>query len=156
MRTQNPTTNKDASSRRDVGLRELTSSMIRFSNAVTLFSMHQMQNALGAVTDSQALINPFCGALDAISNTPSTQIDAAKKSTLDKITRTGAEMVDRTMDAMYVRALNPARILDTTATSFPHKRSPKSPTNPTGSPRQARRSPSSRPGHGVRQAVLTF
>ena len=115
MRTQNPTTNKDASSRRDNGLRELTSSMIRFSNAVTLFSMQQMQNALGAVTDSQALISRFCGALDAISNTLSTQIDAAKKSTLDSMTRTGAEMVDRTMDSMYVRALNPREILDTTA-----------------------------------------
>ena len=89
--------------------------MIRFSNAVTLFSMQQMQNALGAVTDSQALIDRFCGALDAISNTLSTQIDAAKKSTLDSMARTGAEMVDRTMDSMYVRALNPREILDTTA-----------------------------------------
>src|SRR3989475_2089398 len=115
MRTQNPATNKDASSGQDVGLRELTSSMIRFTNAVTLFSMQQMQNALGAVTNSQALINRFCGALDAISNTLSTQIDAAKKSTLDSMTRTGAEMVDRTMDSMYVRALNPREILDTTA-----------------------------------------
>jgi hypothetical protein len=77
--------------------------------------MQQMQNALGAVTDSQALINRFCGALDAISNTLSTQIDASKKSTLDSMTRTGAEMVDRTMDAMYVQALNPREILDTTA-----------------------------------------
>src|SRR2546427_13207230 len=86
MRTQDSATNKDASSGLDVSLRELTSSMIRFSNAVTLFSMQQMQNALGAVTDSQALINRFCGALDAISNTLSTQIDAAKKSTLDSMT----------------------------------------------------------------------
>jgi len=31
------------------------------------------------------------------------------------MTRTGAEMVDRTMDSMYVRALNPREILDTTA-----------------------------------------
>jgi len=88
--------------------------MIRFTNAVTLFSMQQMQNAL-AVTDSQALINRFCGALDTISNTLSTQIDASKKFTLDSITRTGAEMVDRTMDALYVQALNPREILDTTA-----------------------------------------
>src|SRR5712691_7243217 len=109
MRTQNPTTNKDASSRRDVGLRELT--MIRFTNAVTLFSMQQMQNALGAITDSQALINRFCGALDAISNSLSTQIDAAKKSTLDSMTQTGSEMVDRTMDVMNVPALNPREIL---------------------------------------------
>src|SRR5713226_270241 len=115
MGTQNPTTNKDAASRRDVGLRELTSSIIRFTNAVTLFSLQQMQNALGAVTDSQALINRFCGALDAISNTLSTQIDASKKSTLDSMTRSGSEMVDRTMDALYVQALNPREILDTTA-----------------------------------------
>src|SRR6266850_1802175 len=105
----------DALNGQDVGLRELTSSMIRFTNAVTLFSLQQMQNALGTVTDSHALINRFCGALDAISNTLSTQIDASKKSTLDSMTRSGSEMVDRTMDALYVQALNPREILDTTA-----------------------------------------
>jgi hypothetical protein len=99
----------------DTGLRELTSSMIRFTNAVTLFSMQQMQNALGAVTDSQAVINRFCSALDAISNTLSTQIDSAKKSTLDSMTRTGSEMVDRTMDVMNMPALNPREMMDTTA-----------------------------------------
>jgi hypothetical protein len=114
MRTHNPATATDANGQ-DTGLRELTSSMIRFTNAVTLFSMQQMQNALGAVTDSQAVINRFCGALDAISNTLSTQIDSSKKSTLDSMTRTGSEMVDRTMDAMNVPALNPREMLDTTA-----------------------------------------
>src|ERR1700730_6781618 len=98
----------------DTGLRDLTSSMIRFTNAVTLFSMQQMQNAIGAVTDSQAVINRFCSALDAISNTLSTQIDATKKSTLDSMSKTGTEMVDRTMDAMNVQALNPRELVDTT------------------------------------------
>src|SRR5438093_1255095 len=115
MRTHNPATSSDSPNGQEAGLRELTSSMIRFTNAVTLFSMQQMQNALGAVTDSQAVINRFCGALDAISNTLSTQIDASKKSTLDSMTRTGSEMVDRTIDAMNVPALNPREILDTTA-----------------------------------------
>src|SRR5579864_8988022 len=105
----------DASNGLDPGLRELTSSMIRFTNAVTLFSMQQMQNAIGAVTDSQAVINRFCSALDAVSNTLSTQIDASKKSTLDSMTKTGSDIVDRTMDAMNVQALNPREILDTTA-----------------------------------------
>src|SRR5215467_428572 len=113
MRTHNPTASTDNG--QDVGLRELTSSMIRFTNAVTLFSMQQMQNALGAVTDSQAVINRFCTALDAISTTLSTQIDATKKSTLDSMTRTGSEMVDRTMDAMNVQALDPREMMDTTA-----------------------------------------
>src|SRR5258708_28687055 len=105
----------DAMNGQEAGLRELTSSMIRFTNAVTLFSMQQMQNALGAVTDSQAVINRFCGALDAISSTLSGQIDATKKSTLDSMTKTGSEMVDRTIDAMNVQALNPREIMDTTA-----------------------------------------
>src|ERR1700686_3024847 len=95
----------------DTGLRDLTSSLIRFTNAVTLFSMQQMQNAVGAVTDSQAVINSFCNALDAISNTLSTQIDASKKSTLDSMSKTGSEMVDRTMDAMNV---DTREIMDTT------------------------------------------
>src|SRR5438270_13881361 len=115
MRTQNPATSTETPNGQETGLRELTSTMIRFTNAVTLFSMQQMQNALGAVTDSQAVINRFCSALDAISNTLSTQIDASKKSTLDSMTRTGSEMVDRTMDAMNVQALNPKDMMDTTA-----------------------------------------
>src|SRR5438477_516094 len=114
MRTHTAS-HSDSSNGADTGLRDLTSSMIRFTNAVTLFSMQQMQNALGAVTDSQAVINRFCNALDAISNTLSTQIDASKKTTLDSMTRTGSEMVDRTMDAMNVPALNPREIMDTTA-----------------------------------------
>src|SRR5437870_1326548 len=114
MRTHNPATHSDGSPNgQDVGLRELTSSMIRFTNAVTLFSMQQMQNALGAVTDSQAVISRFCSALDAISTTLSTQIDSSKKSTLDSMTKTGSEMVDRTMDAMP--AMNPREMMDTTA-----------------------------------------
>jgi hypothetical protein len=114
MKTTHGASNNDAKNLHEAGLRELTSSMIRFTNAVTLFSMQQMQNAVGAVTDSQAVINRFCGALDAISNTLSTQIDASKKSTLESMTKTSDEMMDRTMDAMNVSALSPKEIIDTT------------------------------------------
>src|SRR5258705_4492169 len=110
MKSHNSAATSDANGH-DTGLRELTSSMIRFTNAVTLFSMQQMQNALGAVTDSQEVINRFCGALDAISNTLSTQIDATKKSTLDSMSKTGSEMVDRTMEAMNVQALDPREVM---------------------------------------------
>src|SRR5436189_4680591 len=68
MRPPNPATTSEGNGQ-DSGLRELTSSMIRFTNAVTLFSMQQMGNAPGAVTDDRALIDRFCGALDTISNT---------------------------------------------------------------------------------------
>src|ERR1700730_4455723 len=96
MSTPNLATNKDASSGQGVDLRDLTRSMIRFTNAVTLFIIQRMQSTLGTVTDSQALIDRFCDALDAISNTLSTQIDASKKSTLDRLTRTGCEKMGAT------------------------------------------------------------
>jgi hypothetical protein len=63
----------------ELTLRELTSSMLRFTNAVTLLIMQRMQSTLSGVTHSQSLIKRVCGALDAISNTLSTQIDASKK-----------------------------------------------------------------------------
>jgi len=107
MTTQNPATATEKPKDQGVGLVELASSIIRFTNAVTLFSMQQMQNALGTVTDSQAVISRFCDALDAMSNSLATQIDAAKKSTLDSMSSKGSEMVDRTMHVMNVQALNP-------------------------------------------------
>src|SRR5436305_6469647 len=113
MRTQNPATSTETPNGQETGLRELTSSMIRFTNAVTLFSMQQMQDALSAVTDSQAVINRFCGALDAISSTLSSQIDATK-STPNTMTRPGSE-TDRSLDTMDVHPLNPRELMDTTA-----------------------------------------
>src|SRR5260370_24880548 len=106
MRTHTAS-HSDSSNGADAGLRDLTSSMIRFTNAVTLFSMQQMQNAIGAVTDSQAVISRFCTALNAISNTLSTQIDASKKSTLDSMTKTAYDIVHRTINAMNVHDLHP-------------------------------------------------
>jgi hypothetical protein len=99
----------------DYGMRDLSTSLIRFTNALAMFSMQQMQNAVGAVTDSQAVISNFCKALDSLSDSLSSQIDASKKSTLDSITRTGEQMVDRTIDAMNVQALDPRGVMDTTA-----------------------------------------
>src|SRR5260370_31381435 len=104
MRTHSAAHN-DSTNGQDPGLRELTSSMIRFTNAVTLFSMQQMQNAIGAVTDSQAGVNRFCTALDAISKTLSTHIDASKKTTLDSINKTGSPMVTPTLCPMKLQSL---------------------------------------------------
>ena len=68
MTTHNAATTSNANGH-EASLRELTFQMIRFTNAVTLFSMQQMQNALGAVTDSQGVIKGFrckeTGVVDA-------------------------------------------------------------------------------------------
>src|SRR5262249_47861642 len=92
MTKQHSSTTTSGSSREDYGLREMTASMLRFTNAVTLFSMQQVQNALGAMTDSQAAINQFCDTLDSLSNALSNRIDDSKKSTLNRMTKTGADI----------------------------------------------------------------
>ena len=103
------------SEQHEYGVRELSTSLIRFSNALAMFGMQQMQNAMGAITDSQAMLTRVCQTLDSLSDSLSHQIDASKKSTLDSITRTGTEMVDRTIEVMNVQALDARGVMDTTA-----------------------------------------
>ena len=97
----------------DYGLRDLTSSMIRFTNAMAMFSIQQVQNAFESVTDSRAVINRFCSALDSLSNTLSSQMDSSKRSTVESMTRSGTDIVDRTADAV-APALDPRNLMDTT------------------------------------------
>ena len=87
-------------------------------------TVHQRRDIVQYATDAECprcghrfagRHQPVCVALDVISNTLSTQIDSSKKSTLDSMTKTSTEMVDRTMDAMNVPALNPREMMDTTA-----------------------------------------
>ncbi len=102
----------------DIGLRELTSSMIRFTNAVTLFSVQQMQNALGAVTDSRAVINRFCEALDNISNTLADQIDPSKQSTLKSINNAEVDAAKKAFHA--AQTVNPREWVDKGLDSWDH------------------------------------
>jgi hypothetical protein len=97
----------------EASLRELTFQMIRFTNAVTLFSMQQMQNALGAVTDSQGVIKGFSDALKDISDTLATKIDASKSSALKSMTRTESDLVDRVENVMRLPAMD--ELVDITA-----------------------------------------
>jgi hypothetical protein len=97
----------------DASLRELTFQMIRFTNAVTLFSMQQMQNALGAVNDSQGVIKGFSDALKDISDTLATKIDASKSSALKSMTRTENELVDRVENVIHLPAMD--ELVDITA-----------------------------------------
>ena len=107
------TTNNAAANGQDASLRELTFQMIRFTNAVTLFSMQQMQNALGAVSDSQGVIKGFSDALKDISDTLATKIDASKSSALKSMMRTENELVDRVENVIHLPAMD--ELVDITA-----------------------------------------
>jgi hypothetical protein len=95
-------------------MQDLINSIVRFSAAMTLFSMQQMQNAIGAATDSQVALTRFRDALDSITAAITTQLDENKKPTLDSMSHLGTDIVDRTWDTMNVAAMDPRQVLETT------------------------------------------
>ncbi|MBK9166274.1 MAG: hypothetical protein IPM24_02285 [Bryobacterales bacterium] len=94
-------------------IQDLMASMMRFSAAMTLFGMQQMQNAVGAAADSQAALTKFREALDSVTNAVSSQMDDSKKATLDSMSKVQNDMVDRTFDAMNVQAFSPTEMMHT-------------------------------------------
>ena len=95
-------------------MQDLINSIVRFSAAMTLFSMQQMQNAVGAAADSQVALTKFKDALDSITGAITSQLDENKKPTLDSMSHLGSDIVDRTWDTMNVSAMDPRQILQTT------------------------------------------
>lgn len=95
-------------------MQDLINSIVRFSAAMSLFSMQQLQTAIGAATDSQAAMNRFREALDAVTNAVTSQLDENKKPTLDSMSHLGSDIVSRTWDTMNVAAMDPRQVLQTT------------------------------------------
>jgi len=123
-------------------MQDLINSIVRFSAAMTLFSMQQMQNAVGAAADTQAALGKFKDALDSITNAITSQLDDAKKPTLDSMANLGSDIVDRTWDTMNVGAMDPRQVLQTTGdlmkkTSESLAGMMKKPGNSSGEPQPA-------------------
>ncbi|MEO7653115.1 MAG: hypothetical protein ABIZ80_21870 [Bryobacteraceae bacterium] len=95
-------------------MQELIASMMRFSAAMTLFGMQQVQNAVGAAADTQTAVTKFREALDAMSAAVAAQIDESKKSTLENMSKVQSDLVDRTFDAMNVQAMDPREMMQST------------------------------------------
>lgn len=95
-------------------MQELIASMLRFSAAMTLFGMQQVQNAVGAAVDTQDALTKFSKALNAMSEAVSNQMDASKQETLKSMSKVQEDLVTRTFDAMNVQALDPREMMNTT------------------------------------------
>ena len=78
-------------------MRELFSSMMRFSGAVTMFGVEQAQQAMAAPSDTQAALARLRETLDAMADSLASKIDEPKRAALDSMSRAQTEMIDRTM-----------------------------------------------------------
>jgi hypothetical protein len=79
-------------------MREMMFSMLRFSGAVTMFGLEQVQNAMSAPADTQAALIKLCGTLDSMSGVLESKLDASTKNALDTLAKAQLDIFDRTSD----------------------------------------------------------
>jgi hypothetical protein len=96
-------------------MQSLIVSMMRFSAALTLFGMEQLQSSLNVVEgeeDFSKAMDRFEKALDSLTDVLVNKIDDQKKDTLKSVTRMSEDVVGRTMDGMNV--MDPREVLRAT------------------------------------------
>ncbi|HEY3132547.1 MAG TPA: hypothetical protein VGL91_24070 [Acidobacteriota bacterium] len=97
-------------------MEKLIVSMMRFSTAVTLFGMEQLENAMntmGGTEDVSKTMDRFRQSLDAFTSAVSKEIDQRKRDTLKSVTSMSEEAVHRTFEGMNV--VDPREVLRTTS-----------------------------------------
>ncbi len=96
-------------------MQDLIVAMMRFSAAVTLFGMEQLQSSFNVVEGEEDLskaMDRFEEALNSMTDALVTKIDDKKKDTLKSVTRMSEDVVSRTVDSMNV--MDPREVLRAT------------------------------------------
>lgn len=81
-------------------MRDLVSSLMRFSGAVTMFGLEQVQNAVSAPADTHAAIVRLSQTLDSMSESLISKMDDSKKAALASMSAAQTEMLGRTFTAV--------------------------------------------------------
>jgi hypothetical protein len=87
-------------------MQELVDSIVRFSTAMSLFGVQQLQNVVEVATDSNATVKKVQQSFDAVTSVVLNQLDPGKRPTIDSITN----LVDKTYSTLNVPALDPAKM----------------------------------------------
>jgi conjugal transfer/entry exclusion protein len=78
-------------------------SMLRFSAAITLYSVEQLEQSMNVVEGGKELgktVDGFGKTLDSLTDVLMKDMDQKKKETLESVSRASHDMVSRTMDGM--------------------------------------------------------
>lgn len=98
-------------------MEKLIVSMMRFSTAMTLFGMEQLQNAMntmGGGEDLSAGLDRFRRALDSFTDAMIDEVDDTKRETLKSVTGVSEDAVHRTLEGLNVNMMDPREIMKTT------------------------------------------
>jgi hypothetical protein len=85
-------------------MREMISSMMRFSGAVAMFGIEQVQNAVAAPADTRAAIVKVRETLDMMSESLVSKLDEPKQAALESMSKAQSEIVGRSFDAVDLSA----------------------------------------------------
>ena len=80
-------------------------SMIRFSAAMTLYGVEQMENSLNVIeggTELSKTMEGFEKTLNSLTDVLMRELDENKKETLQSVSKASEDMVGRTMDGMGI------------------------------------------------------
>lgn len=92
-------------------MQDLINSFVRLSAAMSVYSLQQMQSAVGTI-DPKDPVAQLKKMIDSMTEALTAQIDESKKQTVESISNLGSGVVDRTFDTMS--NLNPRDIVQTT------------------------------------------
>ncbi len=96
-------------------MQSLIVSFIRFTTAVTLYTLEQIQTSAYVTQGGQdifKILDKLEIALDSMTESLADKIDQKKKDTLESITQTATDVVDKGFDS--VGLMNPSKVLKTT------------------------------------------
>jgi len=82
---------------------DLIVSMLRFSTALTLYSVEQLEKSMNVVEGGSELgkaVDAFEKTLDSLTDVLMKEMDQKKKDTLDSVSKASKDMVSRTLEGM--------------------------------------------------------
>ncbi len=85
-------------------MRELFTSMMRFSGAMIMFGVEQAQNAISAPLNTQGAIARFCGTLDSMSASLASKMDPAKRAAYTSMAAAQTDAVNRAINVVPMDA----------------------------------------------------
>jgi len=81
-------------------MQELLNSLVKFSAAMTVFSMQQVQTAVGPSSETaKGSLDKFREVIDGMAAAVSSQIDESRRPSVENISKLPQDMLTRAMDS---------------------------------------------------------
>ncbi len=94
-------------------MQDLINSFVKLSAAMTVYSMQQVQTAVGTV-DPRESVGKLKQMIDSMTDALTAQIDESKKPALDSMSSIGKDVVGKTFETINMAAVSPREIVQHT------------------------------------------